>query len=101
MVFRLPHRHPVLEQDRKPVQCRFPVADRHGQFHGYVTQRQIEQLHDRIVVWERAPTFGDLAQAHVDRLDGGGFQASCHCPPGANNQPSDQVEAPTLNCILY
>jgi len=58
------------ELDSKASQCGFPISNGHRPFLANVAQRQIEEFQQRLVARERAAIFGDLAQAHIHRLDG-------------------------------
>ena len=61
-------RDPVLKLNTKPIQSRLPVPNRHVPFLADISQRQVEQLAQRLVAGKRAPVLGNLAQTHVHRL---------------------------------
>ena len=63
-------RDPILKLDTKPIQRGLPVSNRHIPFLADVSQRQVEQLAQRLVAGKRAPVLGNLAQTHVHRFDG-------------------------------
>ena len=68
----LPLIGPASGPRRELIECGLPVAGRHDPFLGDVVQRLVEQLGDGPITRERAAVLRDLAQAHVDRLDGVG-----------------------------
>ena len=59
----------VPELDGKTCQCSFSVPDGHCPFLANAAQRQVEEFQERHVARERAAIFGQLAEAHIDRLD--------------------------------
>ena len=63
-------RHTLIEHDGESIEGGFPVLNRHGPFFTDVTYGQIIQLDQRIVIRKCASVFRDLAQTHINRLDG-------------------------------
>lgn len=45
------------------------MSYRHHPFLADVVQRQVKQIQQRFIVWERSPILGNLAQAHVHRFN--------------------------------
>ena len=72
MAVELDARHALVKLDSKLIQCGFPIPNRHRPFLADVIQGQIEQLEHFVVGWERSSGLGDVAQTHVDGLDGVG-----------------------------
>ena len=56
--------------DGKSGQGSFPIPDGHRPLLADVAQGQIKQLGQRLIAGKRAPILAQLAQPHVDRLDG-------------------------------
>ena len=63
-------RDPVLKLNTKPIQRSLPVPNRHVPFLANISQRQVEQIAQRLIAWKRSTILCNLAQAHVHRLNG-------------------------------
>ena len=54
---------------RKAIECRFPVVDRHRPLLGYISHGQVDHLVDRLIRGKNPMIARHLPQAHIDRLN--------------------------------
>ena len=62
-------RHSFRPETGKSVQRLAPVRYRHGPLFRRIPKRQVQQLHRRLVIRERAMRLDDLAQRPIQRFD--------------------------------
>ena len=60
----------LYEFHRKPIECGFPVMDRHRPFLCNVAHGQIDHFIDGFIGRKNPMITRDFAQRHIDRLDG-------------------------------
>ena len=61
--------NPLTEFNHKSIQCQAPILNRHGPLLSGLSNRQINYLHCRLVVWKQLATLGGGANHAVERLD--------------------------------
>jgi len=62
-------RESISEFNREAIESRVPIADGHRPLFGNIGDRQVDHLESRLISWEHAMIFSDLADGHIHRLD--------------------------------